>query len=138
LAPLLAEIHQQCFGGESWNLEQMRGSLGLETTKGWIAYRNNIPAGFILCQTMVDQTEILTFCVRPAQQRKNIGAQLLQKAIDTLGMNGKFFLEVAADNRAARALYEKLGFKITGTRTNYYKRGAVTVDAVMYEMASSL
>ncbi len=44
----------------------------------------------------------------------------------------RLFLEVAADNDAAIALYEGLGFKIVGARKAYYQRaGGVNVDAVI-------
>ena len=42
----------------------------------------------------------------------------------------RLFLEVAADNDAAVALYEGLGFKIAGARKAYYQRaGGENVDA---------
>ena len=37
---------------------------------------------------------------------------------------GRVFLEVRADNRAATALYEGLGFTRTGLRRGYYRDGA--------------
>jgi ribosomal-protein-alanine N-acetyltransferase len=44
----------------------------------------------------------------------------------------RLFLEVAADNDAAVALYEGLGFKIAGARKAYYQRkGSDSVDAVI-------
>ena len=44
----------------------------------------------------------------------------------------RLFLEVAADNDAAIALYEGLGFKIAGARKAYYQRtGGANVDAVI-------
>jgi ribosomal-protein-alanine N-acetyltransferase len=44
----------------------------------------------------------------------------------------RLFLEVAADNDAAVALYESLGFKIAGGRRAYYHRvGGENVDAVV-------
>jgi ribosomal-protein-alanine N-acetyltransferase len=39
------------------------------------------------------------------------------------------FLEVADDNVAALALYERLGFVTVGMRPNYYARGATSVAA---------
>jgi ribosomal-protein-alanine N-acetyltransferase len=138
LAAALAHIHRESFGTEGWSLEQMRGSLSLDTTIGWIACENGTPLGFILYQTVGDESEILTFCVRPERQRQRIGESLLRHAISTAHETGAkhFRLEVAADNHPARQLYERLGFTIAGIRPNYYKRGAVTVDALMYKLAA--
>ncbi|HUY67895.1 MAG TPA: ribosomal protein S18-alanine N-acetyltransferase [Alphaproteobacteria bacterium] len=139
LASLLALIHTESFGAEGWSTEQMRGSLGLATTEGDVAFESATPVGFILCQTTPDECEILTFCVRPVLRRRGIGEQLLRYAIDQARTQdrGKIFLEVAADNIAARALYEKLGFTIAGTRPGYYKRGAVTVDGIRYQKSEN-
>jgi ribosomal-protein-alanine N-acetyltransferase len=139
LAPALAVLHAESFGPEGWSLDQMRGSLALTTTRGWIAYDGDKPAGFILCQMLPNETEILTFCVTPALRRQKIGEALLRLVVENAKADGgRIFLEVAADNAAARRLYEKLGFTVTGSRANYYKRGAVTVDAVRYERKKSI
>jgi ribosomal-protein-alanine N-acetyltransferase len=50
---------------------------------------------------------------------------------DIKGKTGKIFLEVSADNRPARALYEKRGYVQVGIRPKYYD-GA---DAVIMEKA---
>ncbi|MGE3624629.1 MAG: ribosomal protein S18-alanine N-acetyltransferase [Bdellovibrionales bacterium] len=133
-ASVLAALHAECFGKECWNLAQIEGSLGLPTTHGWIAHNGETPIAFILFQVLPGQAEILTFGVHPSVQRQNIGSALLRHAMNVLRKDGntRIFLEVAADNYAARKLYETVGFTVTGTRTNYYKRGAVTVDAVVY------
>lgn len=134
LAPVLTRLHAESFGTEGWSLEQMRGSLALTTTKAWIAYDGETPAGFILCQALPGETEILTFCVAPSKRRQKIGEALLGCVLEAAAAKkAPIFLEVAADNNAARKLYERLGFAVTGSRANYYKRGAVTVDAVRYE-----
>ena len=135
-APALTTLHAESFGPEGWSCDQMRGSLALTTTKAWIAQDGATPAGFILCQALPGECEILTFCVKPALRRQRIGETLLRLALESMqNEDGKVFLEVAADNAAARRLYEKLGFAVTGSRANYYKRGAVTVDAVQYTRA---
>ena len=47
----------------------------------------------------------------------------------------KIWLEVAADNAAARGLYAALGFIEYGRRSKYYKRaGNLAVDAVLMRL----
>jgi ribosomal-protein-alanine N-acetyltransferase len=135
MAPALATMHAESFGRECWSLKQIQGSLAQPATRAWMACEGDVATGFIFCQMMPPEAEILTFCVNPARRQHGIGAALLGHALESLRAEGgrKMFLEVAADNSAARKLYERFGFTVTGTRANYYKRGVVTVDAVMYE-----
>jgi ribosomal-protein-alanine N-acetyltransferase len=134
-ASLLAEIHAASFGGAAWSLEQIKGSLTLETTQGWMALKGDRAQGFILCQMGSEQVEILTFGVHPSAQRLGIGEALVQKVTTVAALAGALnvFLEVAADNHAARALYEKLGFRTSGLRKGYYRSGTTAVDAMFYK-----
>ena len=64
---------------------------------------------------------------------------LLQAAFDAGGSWGqrRVFLEVAADNMPARALYVGLGFDIVGRRPRYYRRpGGEAVDALIVSSRS--
>jgi ribosomal-protein-alanine N-acetyltransferase len=60
------------------------------------------------------------------------------KAIDVARERGahSLFLEVGADNPAALALYERIGFRPVGRRVAYYSRGGrVAVDAIVMRLA---
>ena len=129
----LAALHAESFGEAAWNLTQITESLALPTTRGWIAQKQGITQGFILCQFSDEEAEILTFCVTPQARRRGIARQLLNLALAEARQKNmkKIFLEAAADNEAAITLYEKTGFERTGQRKNYYRRGSVTIDALM-------
>ena len=131
-AGILATLHATAFSNDAWSREQIMGSLKQDTTRGWIAFTKSEAVGFILMQTLLPESEILTFCVHPAQQRRGIGRQLLRQI--TRVARGDIFLEVAADNTAALALYKKLGFRETGRRAGYYKRAYSAVDAVLFTL----
>jgi ribosomal-protein-alanine N-acetyltransferase len=134
-APLLAWLHAGSFGGESWSIDQMRGSLMLDTTRGWVALKDDGPAGFILCHVAGGEGDILTFCVQPAARGQGVGERLLRHALaHAFSGQGSFHLEAAVDNGAARRLYERCGFVMTGTRRGYYRRGAAAVDGVSYRL----
>ena len=137
LAPELAGIHAECFGAECWSISQMLGSLMLITTQGWVAMADDQIAGFILFQGTGEELEVLTFCVRPAIRRQGIAESLLRHMQNNLPPGGVVHLEVAADNNAARGLYEKCGFAIVNTRKDYYRRGEGWADAVCYHYAAA-
>lgn len=87
--------------------------------------------GFALTRTLAGESELLTLAVHPAHQSKGIGSALLDRWLS--GTNAsKAFLEVAADNAAAIALYTRAGFQETGRRQAYYRRpDAPFADAIV-------
>ena len=91
------------------------------------------PGGFGLARLAADEGEILTLAVAPDARRQGIGAALLGGMLDRLRNRGagRVFLEVAADNAAARALYARAGFDETGRRPRYYGTGAAAMDALI-------
>lgn len=88
--------------------------------------------GFILMQKpAAGESEILTLAVIPTARRQGLAGKLIAHALEALALK-RVFLEVAADNHAARALYEKLGFIETGRRAAYYKKpDGSRVDGVL-------
>ena len=117
-APVLGAIHAESFHAP-WDTAAFEGLLGQAGV-----FAIHAPDGFILCRVVIDEAEILTLAVRPAARRIGLGARLTQAAADFAAQTGaeRLFLEVAEDNRAARALYERTGFIQTGRRRNYYAK----------------
>ena len=93
------------------------------------------PQGFALVQTLAGETELLTLAVSPHHQRQGIGRSLTtQWLLQSELFAQSAFLEVAADNTAAIALYGQIGFKIAATRKGYYRRqGSAAVDALVMQ-----
>ena len=87
--------------------------------------------GFIIGRAIADEGEVLTLCVLPAARRYGIATALLGKLRELLAPRRRILLEVAITNRAARDLYESLGFNEAGRRPAYYRRGGKTVDALI-------
>ncbi len=138
-AARLAALHKACFGPAGWSASQIAESLRLETTLGLMAESDGDAAAVILCQiTPEAEAEVLTLAVRPELRRCGLGLLLLHAAMDAARARKakRLFLEVAADNAAALALYEKAGFGAIGRRRGYYARNDGSVDAVM--MGASL
>ena len=88
--------------------------------------------GFVIAQLAADEAEILSIGVAPDWQRAGLGTMLVEGLVraSKRGEAKRVFLEVAEDNVAARALYDKLGFKETGRRKGYYKRAGGKADAL--------
>jgi tRNA threonylcarbamoyladenosine biosynthesis protein TsaB len=134
-ANTLAHLHAESFGAAKWGLQQIESSLSLTTTKGWGIFENNEMFGFLICQLIPHQSEVLTFCVSPSHRRKGAGARLLQTAASAAhGKGSHLYLETAADNLPAITLYKKLGFESSGRRPGYYKTGQTSVDALLFTL----
>jgi ribosomal-protein-alanine N-acetyltransferase len=131
-ASVLVALHAGSFGAACWSLSQLASSLALETTLALVV-EDDAPRGFILCQLVAGEAEILTFCVAPLARRQGAGTLLVAEAIRTAREQKvtQMFLDVAADNAAALSLYQKSGFQISGTRVAYYRRGEKKVDAYL-------
>lgn len=82
------------------------------------------PFGMLAAWVAADEAEILALAVTPAARRRGYARDLVSAAIAEAGRRGarSMFLEVAADNRAAIALYRALGFVQAGRRRGYYRR----------------
>jgi len=130
--PALAELHASAFD-EPWPADDIlrfaedRGGFALAVEEGGAL------AGFILCRLIAGEAEVLTLAVRPAARRRGIGRALLEAALVLAQPTAEtMFLEVAADNPAAVALYEGAGFETVGRRAGYYGRaGGGSVDALV-------
>jgi ribosomal-protein-alanine N-acetyltransferase len=132
--PVLAAIHAEAFHAP-WAAAAFESLL---SQAGVFAIRAS--NGFILCRVVVDEAEILTLAVRPSARRTGLGARLTEAAADFAATAGaeRLFLEVAEDNVAARALYDRTGFIETGRRRNYYaKADGSRGDALLLTRESS-
>lgn len=93
--------------------------------------------GFIVARFVLDEMEIITFAVDSAWQRKGIGAKLMDALIAFAREKRmkKIFLEVAASNAAAQALYRQKFFAESGLRRDYYLRDSgIREDAVIFTL----
>ena len=135
----LAALHAAAFD-QPWLADDIlrfaedRGGFALVADAGDDG--SEAPAGFILCRMIAGEAEVLTLAVAPAARRRGIGRALLEAAIvlarptaDTM------FLEVAADNPGAAALYAGAGFETVGRRAGYYGRAGGSVDALVMRRA---
>ena len=134
----LAELHAACFA-EAWDeaalaaLLALPGAFVLIDQGGSGDGAETIPAGFVLAWATAGESEILSLGIRPALRRRGIARNLLAAALDEATGRGaaRIYLEVAADNWAARALYLGAGFAEIGRRANYYRRPGGSIAALV-------
>ncbi|HTI67655.1 MAG TPA: ribosomal protein S18-alanine N-acetyltransferase [Caulobacteraceae bacterium] len=116
----LAEVHAQAFA-LPWTADDFAGlCAGALVLAAEEAGRLE---GFIMIRVAADEAEILTIAVRPDVRRRGLGLALVEAAQSAAAARGaeSLWLEVAADNAAALALYDRAAFDEAGRRNSYYR-----------------
>ena len=88
--------------------------------QAWVAATDDMPvAGHVILRqppAAGRSAEVSRLFVVPAARRQGIASALLQAAMRSAATNGlDLFLDVTDDLRAARALYERAGFRLVST-----------------------
>jgi ribosomal-protein-alanine N-acetyltransferase len=130
---LLEAIHAEAFNGpttgRAWSQADFAALVGQPGV-----FVLGDARGFILIRAVADEAEILTLAVRPDARRQGLGRSLIQAAAAMAAGLGasRLLLEVAEDNLAARALYDRAGFEAVGRRPRYYARAdGAAADALI-------
>jgi ribosomal-protein-alanine N-acetyltransferase len=124
-ADAVTKLHAQGFY-RGWPREEFAAYIAdPERTPIYVACngRHSV-AGFAMLRLAADEAELVTIAVAPKWRGKGIGGALLDAAFADLMLSSakKIFLEVAADNASALALYRRRGFAEIGRRRGYYPR----------------
>lgn len=118
----LASIHRRCFdlAPRPWTAAEFEDLL-----RGTGVFLLTRPHGFLMGRAIAGEAELLTLAVDPMHRRKRVGAELIAEFADAARARAaeSCYLEVAADNGAALALYRQSGWIDTGRRRNYYRDG---------------
>ena len=89
--------------------------------------------GYACLLPIVDELELLNFCIHPQYQGKGAGKWALQRVIERF--TGTHYqaihLEVRISNQSAISLYQKFGFEKVGLRSNYYRSAQGKEDALL-------
>jgi [ribosomal protein S18]-alanine N-acetyltransferase len=144
--PQVLLLEQETPGAPHWSREQYEASLadsnGAARRRAWIAIHSEQLVGFAVVQELTVaggiECELESIAVHPTAQRRGIGGILLRLVISELkaAPASLLLLEVRASNLAARHLYERTGFAVTGVRKNYYPAasGGPAEDAILMEL----
>ncbi|HVN00338.1 MAG TPA: GNAT family N-acetyltransferase [Caulobacteraceae bacterium] len=135
-AAALGEVHAAAFD-PPWTADEILRFAEDPGGFALAAEAEGALAGFVLCRVVAGEAEVLTLAVRPADRRKGAASALLAEAGALASLRAQsLFLEVAADNEGAIALYRQTGFRTVGRRAGYYARpGGPAVDALVMRRA---
>ena len=134
----LSALYRAAFpDARPWSPEEFAEMLARPETVLVEAEQGFAP-GFALGRVVADEAELITLAVHPHARRRGLGRRLLAAFEARAGARGarRAFLEVAADNGPAMALYLQAGWRESGRRKGYYRRqDQPAVDALTLQKA---
>jgi ribosomal-protein-alanine N-acetyltransferase len=131
----MAACHVRAFAGQGrgWSVSEFAGLLDSPRV-----FAVGDARAFALGRVIADEAELLTLACDPAHRRKGLGRACLAGFEAEARARGAVtaFLEVAADNEAARGLYGAAGYAEITRRVGYYAHAeATSVDAIVMRKA---
>lgn len=129
----LARTHARAFAGQSrgWTAQEMADLM-----QSPLVFALGDARAFALGRAIADEAELLTLATDPDHRRKGLARARLAAFEAAAKAHGAriAFLEVAADNAGARALYAAAGYVQTARRKGYYPHlGRGSVDALILQ-----
>lgn len=116
----MAALHAAAFTTpRPWSRAEIEGIL-----TNPLAFALQEPGGFLIGRVVADEAELLTVAVAAHLRRAGVGRRLVTAFLTEAAHRGaeSAFLEVAASNTPAQALYAQCGFQPAGRRRAYYHR----------------
>ena len=133
----MAAVHAAAFTRErSWSAAEFEDLLASP-----FVFATGDARAFALVRVVADEAELLTIATDPAHRRRGLARALMEAWQAEAARRGatRAFLEVAADNAGAMALYRAAGFAETARRRVYYaRRDGPAVDAVIMSRALTI
>jgi ribosomal-protein-alanine N-acetyltransferase len=112
----------------------LREELARPWSRLWVVREEGIgPVGFLVAWHVADELHVLNVATRVDRRRRGIARALLDEAISYARTRAvkHVLLEVRRSNRAAIALYRKVGFFAMGVRAHYYPDNEDAVEMVL-------
>ena len=122
-ASAIARLHAVSFR-RGWSDGEFERMLIERNVIAHRATRGRRLDGFIVSRIAAGEAEILSVAVDPPRRGKGLARALLDLHLRRLaGLGARtVFLEVDEENRPARRLYARAGFREVGRRDGYYRR----------------
>ncbi|GAA2844713.1 ribosomal-protein-alanine N-acetyltransferase [Leucobacter komagatae] len=128
----IAELERTLFQSDAWSREMVRDELAGEHRRYIVLTDDGgVLRGYAGLLVLGSDGDIQTIAVTPELRGAGHGRALMNELLDEAARRGatQVFLEVRADNPAARGLYASLGFTEIGVRPRYYQPEGV--DAIV-------
>lgn len=139
-AQTLAQIAKEA-GAALWTKEQFEEELNLTCAQIFLSSDEEKKEvfGFICFRVYQDEAELTNFAVKVQEQNKYFGTKLLSFALTNLLIKGvkKITLEVSAQNKKAKKIYQDFGFKKVAVRKNFYE-GGIDADLMLFIAPNTL
>ncbi|WP_295800233.1 GNAT family N-acetyltransferase/peptidase C39 family protein [uncultured Microbulbifer sp.] len=121
----LSALEQASFRGDRLSPRRLRHWVRADNRVFLVAERDGLLLGYalVLLRRGTRLARLYSLAVSPAGRGQGIGQALLTAAEDASSRSGRLYmrLEVAEQNSAAIALYQKLGYRTFGSYANYYE-----------------
>lgn len=128
-------VEQRSYG-QPWSRLNFLDSLRAGH-QGQCLWRSDTLLGYFVAMPGVEEVHLLNITVAPDWRQQGWARVLLEALVLwARTRNARWiWLEVRADNRAARTLYQRFGFAEVGRRKNYYPLGrGLHADAVLMSL----
>lgn len=117
----ILQIERESFK-KPWTCDMFKSSLKNEKIKFKVIIENGQVLAYSLFWIIGTETEILNIAVSPKFRRQSLGSKMIEYICSFSRENGSesVFLEVGAENEAAKKLYFSFGFEPIAIRKKYY------------------
>lgn len=133
---LLVSLEEQLFPDDAWSLPMWWAELAERPRRDYVTAvgADGSVRGYAGINHAGEVADVMTLAVAPAAQGQGLGGILLRALVERATARGAtaILLEVRADNAAARALYDRHGFRTIRVRRRYYQPG--DVDALVMRL----
>jgi len=124
----ILRITRETHGSPTWSAQQFLEILAAASKCStsrvvYVAASSLQLCGFCVASLAADQAELESVVVSAAQRRQGLGRELCLRALAWSREVGaqQLWLEVRESNAGAMALYQSMGFTVTGKRRSYYR-----------------
>jgi ribosomal protein S18 acetylase RimI-like enzyme len=125
--PCLSEISSKARFGAPWNQQKLAVEIQEADSLALVETSSALILAFVFFRRLQGEGglvfEISWLATNPAHLRQGFMSLLLQALVDAESQLTEIWLEVHENNKEARNLYEKWGFRTTSLRPRYYADG---------------